>query len=225
MLQQVPSAVSGSMASMLSDYTAQISLSKSRQTVEAYAADVSRFLEYTQSKGMKRVASIKGQTIVSYLGQQKALGKSDASLHRYYMSIRSFCRYLRITRVLTEDICLEVSAPMFKMKAPYVPNTEEIKGIIAAVNSDTKSGKRDKAILELLYSSGLRASELCDLELKGPDGEPNHCQMRQTGQDKDCAYHGHGGGGVKGVYSRKRRRAGSVVSNADGKETAAATAE
>ncbi len=154
------------MQVLLQEYKEQISLSKSRQTVEAYVNDVARLLEYLQVKGVKRVNQLKGQMIVSYLGYQKSLGKSDASLNRYYMSIRSFFRYLRITKVLTEDLCLDVSAPMVKQKAPYVPSLCEIEVILSKPDTSTAAGKRDKAILELLYSSGLRASELCDLDIR-----------------------------------------------------------
>src|SRR5258708_6177318 len=122
--------ISAWMQVLLNDYTGQISLSKSKPTVDAYRFDVSRFLEYLHSKGLKKITNLKGQTIVSYLGYQKSLGKSDASLNRYYMAIRSFCRYLRITGSLLQDICLDVTAPMFKQKAPYVPSLCEIEGIL-----------------------------------------------------------------------------------------------
>lgn len=154
------------MTELLKSYQEQISLSKSKQTTEAYTFDIMRFLEYAQSKGVKRINHLKGQMIISYLGYQKSLGKSDTSVNRYFMSIRSFCRFLRKTKVVAEDISLDVSAPMFRMKAPYVPSVEEVELVLEMPNRETESGRRDKAILELLYSSGLRASELCDLDVK-----------------------------------------------------------
>ena len=157
--------ISSWMQQLLDDYTAQISLSKSKQTVEAYTFDIIRFLEYLQMKQVKRITQLKGQVIVNYLGYQKSLGKSDTSLNRYYMSIRSFCRFLRKTKAIAEDITLDVCAPMFNQKSPYVPSVCEIEAILGIPTS-----LRDKAILELLYSSGLRASELCDLDIKDTIG-------------------------------------------------------
>lgn len=153
------------MANLLESYTAQISLSKSKQTVDAYHADVRRFLEYAQSKGLKRLGHLKGQLIVSYLGHQKSLGKSDSSLNRYFMSIRSFCRFLRKTKATLEDISIDVTAPMFRPKAPYVPTVAEMERLLSLPDLTGELGRRDRAILELLYSSGLRASELCDLNV------------------------------------------------------------
>lgn len=165
------------MQQLLDEYHGQIVLSKGRQTVEAYLSDIRRFLEYTQQKGIKRIAQFKGPMIVSYLGYQKSLGKSDASVNRYYMAIKSFFKYLRITKAMSEDICLDVATPRVRAIAPYVPSVCEIGAILSKPDTRTVSGKRDKAILELLYSSGLRASELCDIELR--DLQPTQIIVRK----------------------------------------------
>lgn len=158
-------AISSWMQKLLDEYVATISLTKSKQTVEAYRMDVARFLEYLQNRGIKRVTQMKGQSIITYLGYQKTLGKSDTSLNRYYMSIRSFCRFLRKIKATVEDISFDVQAPMFRQKTPYVPNLCEIEALLDTPCKTSEVGLRDRAILELLYSSGLRASELCDLNI------------------------------------------------------------
>lgn len=165
------------MQQLLDEYHGQIVLSKGRQTVEAYLSDIRRFLEFTQQKGIKRISQFKGPMIVSYLGYQKSLGKSDASVNRYYMAIKSFFKYLRITKAMSEDICLDVATPRVRAIAPYVPSVCEIGAILSKPDTRTVSGKRDKAILELLYSSGLRASELCDIELR--DLQPTQIIVRK----------------------------------------------
>ena len=170
------------MVQLLESYTGQISLSKSRQTVEAYTADVKRFLEYAQDKGVKRLGSLKGQIIISYLGHQKSLGKSDSSLNRYFMSIRSFCRFLRKIKATVEDISIDVTAPMFRPKAPYVPTVKEVEKMLNLPDLTGELGRRDRAILELLYSSGLRASELCDLNVT--DYSPYQISVRQGKRGK-----------------------------------------
>lgn len=158
--------ISDWMMEAIKSYKERIGLDKSVKTVEAYVSDIMNLLTYLHSKGMKRVSSLKGDTIISYLAYQKSLGRSDASLHRYYIAIKSFCHYLRITRAISDDICLDVKAPRFKREAPYVPSKEEIERVLEQPNLSTLIGVRDKAILELLYSSGLRASELCNLDIK-----------------------------------------------------------
>lgn len=154
------------MHQSLNSYVAQLSLSKSVPTVEAYKQDIAGFLAYLNGKNIKRMSTIKPCHIIDYLGTCKTSGKSDASVNRYYMSIRSYCRFLRKTKAVSVDLTEDITPPKNSLKAPYIPTIEEVSKILHAPNLETESGARDKAMLELLYSSGLRASELCDLSLE-----------------------------------------------------------
>lgn len=153
------------MSELLDLYRSQLILSKSKPTVDAYTHDIASFLKYMHMKGVRRAAHMKEAMIISYLGHHKSLGKSDSSLNRYYMSIRSFCRFLRRIKALPDDISLDVSAPRCIQKAPVIPSLSEMDSLLDLEDSHSDLRLRDKAILELLYSSGLRASELCDLTL------------------------------------------------------------
>jgi integrase/recombinase XerD len=147
-------------------------LKKSKTTIEAYSFDVLRFLEYLQDKGVKRLTQIRGQMIVSYLGYQKSLGKSDASINRYFMAIKGFFRFLRVDKYIKEDVCLGIETPKSKLKAPYVPSIKEVEAILSQAED-----LQDRAILELLYSSGLRASELCNLDIRDLGGHQVNVRM------------------------------------------------
>ena len=154
------------MAESLQGFIAQIALSKSKPTVDAYRYDIARFMEYLQETSkIKRPGSIKARHISAYLGYCKLSGKSDSSVNRYYMAIKSYCKHLRRSKVVEGDLTEDITAPKSMLKAPYIPTVEEIARIMEQPNTETQSGLRDRAMLELLYSSGLRASELCDLQL------------------------------------------------------------
>jgi integrase/recombinase XerD len=73
---------------------------------------------------------------------------------------------LRKNKIVAHDITEDVSPPKMRQKAPRIPTFEEIKVLLEQPNVENESGLRDRAILDLLYSSGLRASELCDLRLE-----------------------------------------------------------
>lgn len=150
----------------LDSFIAQLSLSKSAPTVEAYKYDVAKFLEYLMGKNVKRMSSLKPMHIIDYLGDCKQRGKSDASINRYYMAIRAYCRHLRRSKAVEFDLTEDITPPRNNIKAPYIPTQEEIDRILNAPSTETESGVRDRAILILLYSSGLRATELCDLKLE-----------------------------------------------------------
>ena len=160
---QIP--LSSWMRESLNNYVAQLALSKSAPTIEAYHYDVAKFLEYLNAQQVRRLSSVKASHIVSYLGECKLGGKSDSSINRYYMAIRSYFRFLRRDKKVVMDLTEDVTVPKNVQKAPYVPQLDDMDRLLSMPNMNTMKGVRDQAILELLYSSGLRASELCDLSL------------------------------------------------------------
>ncbi len=149
----------------LIEYLEELQLSKSYSTVEGYSYDISKFIEYMLDQGMRRLATLKSQNIISYLTYCKDY-KSEATINRYYMSLRSFCAFLLKRKYIKEDIIEEITVPAAKQKAPKILTEDEIEALISATDLDTEAGLRDRAILELFYSSGLRVSELCDLSFE-----------------------------------------------------------
>jgi integrase/recombinase XerD len=120
---------------------------------------------------MKRIKQLKPDIITSYLGHTKKAGKSESTIRRYYMSIRSFSRYLKRIKAIDVDLAEDIQIPRHKVKAPYVPTKEEVSQMMKGIDITHEAGVRDRAMMELLYSSGLRASELCDLEIKNYQGQ------------------------------------------------------
>lgn len=159
------SQISNCMKISLDSFVAQLALSKSQPTVEAYFYDVANFLNYVSERNVRRISSIKPTHIIDYLGVCKQRGKSDASINRYYMAIRAYCRFLRRIKAIAHDLTEDVSPPKNNQKAPRIPSIEEMQELLNMPNIETESGLRDRAILELLYSSGLRATELCSLQI------------------------------------------------------------
>jgi site-specific recombinase XerD len=155
------------MHNELSSYCAQLSLSKSPKTVDAYRNDILQFFEWLSEQAIKRLTSLKTVHIEGYLGARKQQGRSDASINRYFMSIRSLCRYWRRTKALKSDLTEDIVAPKTQLKAPYIPTAEQIENMLVRAGEDqeNENSLRDRAILELLYSSGLRATELSLLDL------------------------------------------------------------
>ncbi len=169
------------MNESLAAFVSQLSLRKSKPTVDAYRSDIAKFMGFLQeSQKVKKPASIKPRHIESYLGYCKIGGKSDSSINRYYMSIKSYCKYLRKSGVVAFDLTEDVAAPKTNIKAPRIPTVEEMRFLLQQPDVETEVGLRDRAILELLYSSGLRASELCSLELHhvGPRNVMVSCGKR-----------------------------------------------
>lgn len=150
----------------LTNFTNQLTLSMSSNTVQGYHHDVKKFLIFIENKEVKRATRVKPEHIINYLVYEKATGKSDSTLNRYLVAIKCFFNYLKKTKIVEKDVTFDVKPPKIHNKPPKILTKNEITLILQQPNIKTFSGLRDRAILELLYSSGLRASELCDLELE-----------------------------------------------------------
>lgn len=142
----------------------------SPHTVTAYETDLSQFLAFLASqRGERRaevgVEAIDRYAIRSFLAELLRQGHSRASAARKLAAIRTFIRYLRREGVLEEDPGLLVATPRREVKMPAHLDVDEMARLLETPDADTPLGRRDRAILELFYASGLRLSELVGLNL------------------------------------------------------------
>ena len=141
----------------------------SAHTVRAYESDVSQFLAFVAAeRGVKRSqlepANLDRAAIRGFLADLHRRGQSRATAARKLAGVRTFLRHLRREGLIDEDPGLLVSTPKRDVRMPAHLSEGEVDALIAAPD-DTPLGRRDRAILELFYASGLRLSELCGLDV------------------------------------------------------------
>lgn len=134
-------------------------------TVKAYGRDVEYFSEFLSSVSVTSFQSVESHHLVSFLAMMKEKGYATASMCRALIAIKVLFHFLTREGVLTVDIARYLQTPKLWQLIPEVLTYEEMKRLLAQPNSDTSQGSRDKAIIEVLYGSGLRVSELCNLNL------------------------------------------------------------
>jgi integrase/recombinase XerD len=115
--------------------------------------------------------------IVGCMAKMQERGNGNSSLARFLVAIRSFCKWLKRMKIVEKDIAENIECPKADNVCPVVPTHEEIDVLLSMPDVESEKGVRDKAILELLYSSGLRASELCRLTLE--DWEVDQIRIQQ----------------------------------------------
>lgn len=153
----------------LDDLMEQRSISKN--TYQAYKIDLEQFITYLKKEKVEELHKISELRLQSYLLYEKKQKKSDASIARSMVSIHNFLKFLQLKRVIKEDPALHLVIPKVQPAMPKTIPYEEIKLLLKAPNEQLMQGKRDRAILELLYATGIRVSELIalkkeDLDLK-----------------------------------------------------------
>lgn len=144
----------------------QLEKSLSDLSVEAYLRDVQKLKVYAEEelKG-SGPETINLTTFQHFLSHQYDLGIAASSQARLISGIKAFYTYLVLENEVKQNPIDLIEAPNVGRRLPDVLSIADIDAIIAAVNMSSSSGQRDKAILETLYSCGLRVSELCSLQL------------------------------------------------------------
>ena len=137
----------------------------SPQTIDAYQRDISQYLGYLNDSGIKNLSKIKSTHIRSYIRVLNDGGMAPASISRIISSIRSYHKYLSSENILDKNPVLVINNPKLPKKLPDVLSEKEISLIIDSIDESSQFYQRDKAIIEMLYSCGIRVSEICNLEM------------------------------------------------------------
>jgi tyrosine recombinase XerC len=137
----------------------------SRYTVRNYTHDLLDFFGYLKSQKIGSLNEVDRQVLRGYLSHLVKKGLAKVSLSRKLSAIRSFYRYLLREELVASSPAADTSSPKLDKRLPNFLTTEEAVRLLEAPDSSTALGQRDRALMELLYASGLRVSELASLDL------------------------------------------------------------
>lgn len=141
----------------------------SRNTVEAYQRDTESFISYLQKEGIVSFKEVKEEHFVNFLAHLKSLNYATASINRSLMACKVLFRFLKREGDIPHNPSLYLEAPKLWQLIPEVLSGAEVENLLAQPNPENATGARDKAVLELLYASGLRVSELCSVGIYDVD--------------------------------------------------------
>lgn len=160
---------------LLSDYIIELKTIKQRDkdtTVNSYSEDIYKYLEYMESKNISSALDISYNNLLDYLKYLDDNKYEVSSVARKIVSIKAFHKYLSENYNVV-DISTKINTPKFYRKLPNILTIEEVDNLLD-IKLDTPFDYRNKAMLELMYSSGLRVSELINLELSDIDLNNNY---------------------------------------------------
>lgn len=144
----------------------QLEKSLSDHSVEAYLHDIEKLTLFLQEHSLLVTpAEVETKYLQQFIKWIAELGMTDTSQARIISGIRSFYKYCLIEQLTKKDPTLLLEAPKLKRKLPDVLSFEEIENIISQIDLSKPEGGRNKAILETLYSCGLRVTELVNLKI------------------------------------------------------------
>jgi integrase/recombinase XerC len=149
-------------------------------TIKNYRHEIGEFLDFLKEQGIDSWDGVDRYILRRYLAWLQAQGYVKASITRRISELRSFCRYLVREGILDRNPIRTISSPKVPKRLPNYLDLHEVEALLAAPDAMTPQGQRDQAIMEVLYASGLRVSELVSLNLRNVDLQ--HGELRVWGK-------------------------------------------
>ena len=153
------------MKELLEEFINYLSVERglSKNTITSYRADLISFLNYLNSEGFNSIEKIKRDNITNYLLSLKDKGLSGNSVSRALAAIKMFYKFLTQERFIKDDLAGILESPKLIRPLPNVLNIAEVEKLLAAPDPRDWIGIRDRAVLELMYATGMRVSEIVDI--------------------------------------------------------------
>lgn len=154
------------MDALIRSFLAYIRIEKglAENTLEAYRRDLLKFAGFVDRHHLQ-AEKVGRSDLVDYLTTLYRQGLDSRSVARHLASLRQFFRFLCAEGIIREDPALNIESPRFRQSLPSFLSIEEVDRLLAQPDTKTVTGLRDKAMIELMYSTGLRVSELCGLRV------------------------------------------------------------
>lgn len=137
----------------------------SLNTLQSYRRDIEQYFTYLQEINLQNISNSNKTTVIAYLLYLQKKGRATSTISRNLASIRSFYQYIAKNKMIDHDPTAELESPKVEKKLPQILSTEEVELLLEQPQCVDLKGFRDKAMLELLYATGIRVSELIQLDV------------------------------------------------------------
>ncbi|NOZ85194.1 MAG: site-specific tyrosine recombinase XerD [Deltaproteobacteria bacterium] len=153
----------------------------SPNTIEAYSRDITKFLTFLDERGVNDVLHIDRSSIASFLAGLSRAGLSARSQARAYSAVRSWLGFLVDEQVLQSNAAKEIDSPKVISRLPVYLSLQDVEALLGAPDCSTKKGMRDSAMLELLYATGLRVTELVSMKVADLEMDSGFVRVKGKG--------------------------------------------
>ncbi len=162
----------------------------SQNTIASYERDVAQFADYFESQG-KKIFDLTKDDMQEYISHLSAAGKSNSTISRSTASIKSLYRYLLNKNLVEENIAENVDAPKVNRKEPMILTDSEIELLLEQPDLSELKGQRDKAMLETLYATGIRVTELISLKLDDVNLTSGYIKVKKKNSERHIPLGNH----------------------------------
>lgn len=195
------------MQDNITDFLASLilELGLAKNTVQAYGHDLQLFAEHLQTHGVTDWKEADRDDVLDFLEEAKLAGLQSTTLARRMVSIRLLFRFLLHEEIIETDVTAVMDSPrLFHMLPDYL-SLAEVDALLAAFSGNDPLEIRNRAVLELLYASGLRASELASLRFDGVNFQQQTVRVCGKGEKERLVPFGHSAAAALRRYAERVR--------------------
>lgn len=155
----------------------------SRNTLLSYERDINQLATYFKNID-KKMFDATEEDLQKYIVYLTTMGKSNATISRNVASMKAFYRYLLKNKLVEENIALNLAAPKVEKKELSILSVSEVEKLLEQPSSKDLKGQRDKAMLELLYATGIRVTELVSLTMSDVNVNAGHIKVKKKNKER-----------------------------------------
>jgi integrase/recombinase XerD len=135
-------------------------------TLISYQRDIEMLINFFKERGISSLDLVREDDAIDFLAHLRAKSYASSSICRTLIALKTFFRFLKRERVIQSDVAFHLDSPRMWQLIPEVLTVAEVESLLKTPDQGTLVGARDKAILQVIYASGLRVSEVCGLNLQ-----------------------------------------------------------
>ncbi len=162
----------------------------SKYTIKNYQKDLYLFLEYLNENNIKKYNDVEYQDIRLYINYLYDLKYNNKTISRHISTLRSFFKYLKVKNIINENPTILISNPKLDKKLPKYLNYEDTEKLLNSFDNNNIIGLRNSLILEMLYSTGIRVSELTNVKINDISIDTKSIKITGKGNKQRIVYFG-----------------------------------
>lgn len=155
----------------------------SKNTLVSYERDINQLVAHLNQVG-KKMIDAKEEDLQNYVVYMQTVGKSNATISRSVASIKAFYKYLLKNKVIEENITEGLVAPKVEKKELSILTPKEVESLLEQPSSDDLKGQRDKAMLEVLYATGIRVTELISIRISDVNLNAGYIKVKKKNKER-----------------------------------------
>ena len=174
------------MEKYISDFVEYLKIYKnsSENTITSYKRDLKNFFIYLESLEIDNIKNVNKTNIISYLYQLQKENKANSTISRNIASLRNFFQYLIKNQIININPTIKLESPKVSKKTPETISKKDIETLLNEPSTNNNKGIRDKAMLEILYATGIRVSELIKLKKQDINISLEYIICRKNNKDE-----------------------------------------